>query len=181
MTNRFVTDIHERILKRRAALDGWLSSGADEASAPETPFLDRLERLCKKAGRSRPAVLKWIGEYSARNELCHKTPPKFEHHQKTIEKDGKVVMVNLDKENPEDCIDWVSMKAAIDERKANVEKEHEYSRCNKERRDFLIELIDAYWGAVSNESDEASNPILSAYAKNQVKAMEEPAKDPPKE
>ncbi|KAJ4198763.1 hypothetical protein NW767_008754 [Fusarium falciforme] len=74
------------------------------------------------------------------------------------------VKVEPDKNNPEDAVDWESMKAAIEVAKADIEKRFEEGILEKERRDCYIELVDAHWTSFFSE-DEAGNPILTELAK----------------
>ncbi|KAF4464737.1 hypothetical protein FALBO_8424 [Fusarium albosuccineum] len=178
---RQVTDTHQWVKAEQAAVEDWRNNCGDESTVPtpDTPFLDRIELMCEKAGVTRSMCLQWIRHYSERNEISHNPPPRIRDYRKTIEKDGKVVRVEADK--AEDTIDWVSMKATIDEHRADIEGRFEEGKLDKEKRDFYIELIDTYWRFLSEESDEAGNPVPTAYAKkaaDDLKGKAE-AKDPP--
>ncbi|KAF5006249.1 hypothetical protein FDECE_7409 [Fusarium decemcellulare] len=88
-----------------------------------------------------------------------KTSVNVRSHQKTIEKDVKVARVELDKKHTEDGISWVSIKAIIDERKADVEKRLK-----------------------EGQLDEVKNPIPSGCSKRKPESLCKPGKeDPPQE
>ncbi|RSL72907.1 hypothetical protein CEP53_000985 [Fusarium sp. AF-6] len=182
---RQVTDTHTRVIAERKAVEDWLEANDEEIPAPQTPFLDRIGEICNEAGIKRATCLQWIKEYSDRNELCHSRPPAAKNYRKTVEKDGKVVRVEPDKDKPEDAVDWASIKSAIEVAKTDFEKRFGEGIMPKERRDGYIELANSYWTSLFNEGeDEAGNPILTELAKDQAERLakdKKPPTSPPKE
>ncbi|KAI8712661.1 hypothetical protein NCS52_01364700 [Fusarium sp. LHS14.1] len=162
---RQVTSLHARVLVERKAVENWLEANDEAIPPPQTPFLDRIEKMSKEAGIERWLYLQWIKEYSDRNEIYHSRPPVAKNYRKTIEKDGKVVIVEPDKKSPEDAVDWESMRAAIEVAKADVETRFKEGRLERETR--------------FEDEDEAGNPILTQLAKKQANALLEGKAKPP--
>ncbi|EEU37127.1 uncharacterized protein NECHADRAFT_86745 [Fusarium vanettenii 77-13-4] len=174
---RQVTSLHTRVQVERKAVENWLEANDEAIPPPQTPFLDRIEKMSKQAGIERWLYLQWIKEYSDRNEICHSRPPVAKNYRKTIEKDGKVVVVEPDKKSPEDAVDWESMRAAIEVAKADVETRFKGGILGRERRDCYIELMDAYWTSLFGEDED--EPTLTELAKKQAKALLEGTAKPP--
>lgn len=71
-------------------MDQWSSSGKPDHSTPWTPYLDRIDNLCKKAGIPRSSYLELAKIYSARCEIAHKAPPKVDDFR-IPDKDGSLL------------------------------------------------------------------------------------------
>ncbi|KAJ4172091.1 hypothetical protein NW754_007689 [Fusarium falciforme] len=75
------------------------------------------------------------------------------------------VKVEPDKNNPEDAVDWESMKAAIEVAKADIEKRFEEGILEKERRDCYIELPKALLEGHANPPPSPPKEYRREYKK----------------
>ncbi|KAF5592347.1 hypothetical protein FPCIR_5668 [Fusarium pseudocircinatum] len=163
---RHTTSARDMIKAERKAVVDWHESGGSEHTAPGTPFLDRIQRLCDKAGVTRVQCLEWINHYAERNEACHNPPPQV-HTFWMKNAAGEDLQVDNPK-NAYRVIDWASMKAAVDNFKAEVENKYTDGSLSEERRTCIMGLADHYWKSYSIGTDEAGNPVPTDFAKREA-------------
>ncbi|KAG5764580.1 hypothetical protein H9Q72_007348 [Fusarium xylarioides] len=164
---RHTTSARDMIQAERKAVLDWHESGGSEHTAPGTPFLDRIQRLCDKAGVTRLQCLEWINQYAERNEACHSPPPQV-HTFWMKNAAGEDLEVN-DPEHAYTVIDWAAMKAAVDNFKAEIEAGYSDGSLSEERRTYIMGLADHYWKSYSTGTDTAGNPVPTDFAKGEAK------------
>ncbi|KAF5027105.1 hypothetical protein F66182_817 [Fusarium sp. NRRL 66182] len=164
MDGRNFHSVNEKIKGETKAINDWRKSGEEDSDLPPTPFLDRIQRMCDKAGVSRADCLRWVEAYSER-KAAHRPLPIILDFIKEIEQNGELVKVEVDKQNPQDSIDWARFKAAVENRKEQVEERYAQGKIDESMRDRCIELMNEYWRPLSEHDDEDGNPIPSQYAK----------------
>lgn len=98
--------------------------GEPAGQAPETPVLDRFEKLCAEADISFDNLRKYADLYNERNEVAHSGRPALEAYQ--VEKknsDGTL----------EKSIDWSSILADVERRIADFEKKWKTGQIDEEQ------------------------------------------------
>ncbi|KAM0349832.1 hypothetical protein ACHAPU_003666 [Fusarium lateritium] len=171
LLSRMVTGTETRVEVEKGKIAEWRTGDRDEDTAPATPFLDRLQKLCDIAGVTRPILLAWIKEYAKRNNICHTKPPQIKNFQKTVNEDGMEVKVRIQHEDITGAFDWVSYKAAFTSSRNDIEARYTAGKITERRRDVFLEAINAYWALYSVSEDEGGNPILTKYAESQAKQV----------
>ncbi|KAK3187496.1 hypothetical protein K4F52_003845 [Lecanicillium sp. MT-2017a] len=101
------------------------------ATAPQTPHLDRLDALCKKANVSRSRFIEVMEWYSERNALAHHQPPSLAGSLKT---DGTV--------------DWNGIMEQCEEAKKMVGTIKDAGTINEAQKLDMIKIIDLWFGAL---------------------------------
>ncbi|RBR14450.1 uncharacterized protein FIESC28_07686 [Fusarium coffeatum] len=180
---RWVTSTQERVDAEKAKILQWQTGAQDEDTAPATPFLDRIQRLCSNSGITRPTLLSWIAEYGRRNEKCHHKPPQVEDYRKVVKNlDGNMVKVKLEPHDPTAGIDWVKFREAFAKHRSGLQARYAERRIDLKRRDAYMAAIDACWALYSVSEDGAGNRILTQYAKNvagDIQQSQDMTKEPP--
>ncbi|KAF9767883.1 hypothetical protein IL306_014884 [Fusarium sp. DS 682] len=163
---RHTTSSQDIINAERQSVLEWRENGQNASDAPGTPFLDRIQRMCVKAGITRLQCLDWIQKYAERNLACHKPPPKVSHYWiKNVA--GEEITVDRP-ENAHTVIDWAAMKADVDSLKNDIEAKHASGHLNDERKVYILELIDQFWKFHSEGTDAAGNPVITDFAQKQA-------------
>ncbi|KAF4446816.1 hypothetical protein F53441_9597 [Fusarium austroafricanum] len=171
---RHTTSARDMIEAEKQAILDWRESGQNESTAPGTPFLDRIQRMCDKAGVTRLQCLDWINQYAERNETCHNPPPRVSMFWMK-DASGQDVEVDHPK-NAHTAIDWAAMKAAVDNYKAEIDSNDSLS---EERRAYIIELIDDYWKFHLMAQIQQEIPFPQPLRKRKLRTMPmgEPKRD----
>ncbi|CAJ0547188.1 Ff.00g018150.m01.CDS01 [Fusarium sp. VM40] len=163
------TKLRERVEAEERKVYAWRAGIRDEDTAPATPFLDRIQKLCDAEGITRPQLLAWIKEYSKRNTLCHTSPPQIQDYQKTTRKAGKDVKVEIRAMDPFRAFDWARYKEAFNLSRNDIGARYAAGKIDERTRDFYLEAINAYWALYSVSEDEDGKPIPTKYAKDKAR------------
>ncbi|KAF4993449.1 hypothetical protein FGRMN_6455 [Fusarium graminum] len=173
--DREIINQEKRTIQSRArqieSILHWRENGQNESAAPGTPFLDRIECICAEAGITRVQCLDWINEYSERNEKCHNPPPQLSQFWKKTQAGEDVKVSNH--EDAYNAIDWVAMKASIDNYKASIQAKFANGSLTEVKKVYIIELVDQFWKFHSDSTDTEGNPIASDFARNEAKKYSE--------
>ncbi|KAM0499510.1 hypothetical protein ACHAP8_005666 [Fusarium lateritium] len=150
------------------AVKKWRQDGENEASAPGTPFLDRLDHASKHAGTTRAMCLLWASKYSERNEAAHNPPPRVGDFWKQAILNGE--LVDVPKPKTKDlyytCIDWMKMKNAIELHKSKINFYFAKQKISQDTRDCFVALADQYWKHFCSGKDTDGNLIPTKAAKD---------------
>lgn len=99
-------------------------SGEPAGQAPETPVLDRFEKLCAEADVSFDNLRKYADLYNERNEVAHSGRPAVEAYQvEKVNSDGTL----------EKSTDWSSILADVERRIADFEKKWKTGQIDEEQ------------------------------------------------
>jgi hypothetical protein len=169
ITNRDATELKERVEVEKRKISEWRAGDRDEDTAPATPFLDHLQKLCDAEGITRPQLLAWIKECSKRNCICHTQPPQIQDYQKTTKKAGKDVKVQIRSSDPFRAFDWVRYKDAFNSSRNDIGARYAAGNIDERTRDLYLGVIDAHWALYSVSEDEDGKPIPTEFAKNKAR------------
>ncbi|GKU04138.1 acyl- dehydrogenase [Fusarium langsethiae] len=123
------------------AVQQWRQNGMNEASAPGTPYLDRIAQASEKA--------------------------ELGHFWKKVTLDGKEVNVSVSNDDLcHTCVDWMKMKTTIQEHKAKIQVCFNNKMISKDTRDCFVALVDQYWGYFCSGEDADGKLILTQQAKD---------------
>jgi hypothetical protein len=149
------TDTHVSITKEREGLDKWRVDGKPEHSALWTPYLDRLDALCKEAGINRAIYLDLLKTYSDRCELAHRAPPRVENFRIGDGSSGEGAWRTIDWKKMEECA----------KRRADMQTRFENGQLDEGQRNFYDQTISLYWSRYCEGWGPDSTPILTTMAR----------------
>lgn len=125
----------------------WRDAGELEGTEPSTPYLDRLDSTCKKAGISRRHYLELNRVCHQRNEAAHTAPPAIEDHFTTGNE-----------------VDWQAIWAICKTRKYEFKVEYLAGRITKDQYAFAIKTINKWFSNYVEGWKEDGSAIETKFA-----------------
>ncbi|KAL2678863.1 hypothetical protein Neosp_009615 [[Neocosmospora] mangrovei] len=121
-----VTEILRHVRPELDSIKRWKRRGAKAGDEPSTPYLDRIDTLCGRAGVSRSLYMSLLQVYNERNNRAHHPPPL----EKRIRPDGTV--------------EWNSVRKVCKEHRRRAKRDLKRGKINEAECNLFTDTINAW-------------------------------------